>query len=50
LNPSESYLVNFQTDTRILSMTGAQLAQPGLRVNLPAAQSGEIVYVNPSSH
>ncbi len=50
LNPSQSYVVNFQTDGRILSMTGAQLAQPGVRVNLPTAQSGEIVYVNPSSH
>ncbi len=32
-----------------LSMTGAQLARPGVSVNLPAAQSGEIVYLSPTS-
>ncbi len=50
LNPSQNYVVNFQTDGRIFSMTGAQLAKPGVRVNLPASQTGEIVYVNPGSH
>ncbi len=49
LNPAQTYVVTFQTDGRIFSMTGAQLARPGVSVSLPAAQSGEIVYVIPSS-
>jgi alpha-galactosidase len=49
LNPAQSYIVKFQTNGQIFSMTGAQLAQPGVSVSLPAPQSGEIVYVSPSS-
>jgi alpha-galactosidase len=49
LSSAQTYIVTFQTDQRILSMTGAQLARPGVTVNLPAAQSGEIVYVSATS-
>ena len=47
LIPTQAYNVTFQTDRHILSMTGAQLTQPGVSVSLPAAQSGEIIYINP---
>jgi hypothetical protein len=49
LNPAQTYLVKFQTDRRIFSMTGAQLSQPGVNVSLPASESGEIVYVSPGN-
>ena len=38
------YDVHFQTDPRTLRMTGLQLANEGLLVNLPDARSSEIVY------
>jgi alpha-galactosidase len=47
LNPGKSYRVTFQDDTRVVAMTGQQLADEGVRVNLPDAQSAEIVYVKP---
>jgi alpha-galactosidase len=47
LSPGQSYRVTFQDDTRVVAMTGQQLADTGVRVNLPDAQSAEIVYVNP---
>jgi alpha-galactosidase len=47
LNPATTYFVSFQTSTQVLSMTGAQLASPGVKVSLPQSQSGEIVYVTP---
>lgn len=47
LQPARTYRVHFQDDPRTLSMTGEQLAGSGVRVNLPAAQSAEIVYVEP---
>jgi len=49
LNLTQTYTIRFQTDGRVFSMTGAQLAQPGVNVSLPAAQSGEIVYVRPTT-
>ena len=47
LQPGRTYRVHFQDDPRTLSMTGTQLADFGVRVNLPARQSAEIVYVEP---
>ena len=45
--PSRSYLVRFQDDPRVLTMTGEQLNQDGVLVKLPETQSAEIVYVDP---
>ena len=42
-----SYLVHFQDDPRVLTFSGLQLTRDGVRVNLPYAQSAEIVYVEP---
>jgi alpha-galactosidase len=47
LQAAKTYRVYFQDDARTLSMTGEQLAADGVRVNLPASQSAEIVYVEP---
>jgi alpha-galactosidase len=47
LQPAKTYAVHFQDDPRTLSMTGRQLSQTGVRVNLSASQSAEIVYVAP---
>jgi hypothetical protein len=47
LQPGNTYKVHFQDDTRVLSMTGQQLMTSGVRVNLPLAQTAEIVYVDP---
>ncbi len=47
LQDAKTYRVHFQDDPRNLSMTGAQLADIGVRVKLPEAQSAEIVYVEP---
>jgi len=40
-----TYLVTFADDPRTLTMTGAQLMERGISVNLPERESGEIVYV-----
>ena len=45
LQPKKTYRVHFEDDPRTLTMTGEQLSQQGVRVNLPAAQIGEIIYV-----
>jgi len=47
LQAAKTYRVYFQDDPRTLAMTGGQLSDTGVRVNLPAAQSAEIVYVEP---
>ncbi len=47
LVPTQTYKVSFETDTRILTMTGAQLMLTGVNVNLPDSESGEIVYARP---
>ena len=47
LRPEGTYRVHFQDDPRALAMTGKQLSDTGVRVNLPASQSAEIVYVEP---
>jgi len=47
LQAGKTYRVHFQDDPRTLSMTGQQLSDRGVRVNLPASQSAEIVYVEP---
>jgi alpha-galactosidase len=44
---TRSYLVRFQDDPRVLTMTGEQLNQDGVLVKLPEMQSAEIVYVDP---
>src|SRR5262249_43299847 len=47
LQDSKTYRVRFQDDRRTLTMTGKQLSETGVRVNLPQPQSAEIVYVEP---
>jgi alpha-galactosidase len=47
LKADKTYQVSFETDRRILAMTGQQILDTGVRVNLPDPQSAEIVYVNP---
>ena len=47
LLPTHTYKVSFQTDTRVLTMTGAQMMLSGVNVNLPDSESGEIVYARP---
>jgi hypothetical protein len=42
-----SYLVHFQDDPRVLTLSGLQLTRDGIRVNLPLPKSAEIVYVEP---
>lgn len=48
LRQSQTYVVSFQDDSRVLTMTGGQLMLAGVRVNLPKSQSAEIVYVRPN--
>jgi alpha-galactosidase len=47
LNADKTYRVTFQDDHRVLAMTGQQLLDTGVRVNLPDQQSAEIIYVKP---
>ncbi len=47
LNFQQTYRVHFQDDTRVLAMTGEQLASEGVQVKLANAQSSEIVYADP---
>jgi hypothetical protein len=47
LSATGTYRVRFQDDSRILTMTGAQLMGTGVDVRLPASQSSEIVYADP---
>jgi len=42
-----SYMVHFQDDPRVLSLSGLQLTRDGVRVNLPFPQTAEIIYVEP---
>jgi alpha-galactosidase len=46
LKAKHSYQVHFANDAQILYMTGAQLAQDGVVVNLPDPQTAEIVYAD----
>ncbi|MBI4910292.1 MAG: alpha-galactosidase [Acidobacteria bacterium] len=48
LRPEGNYRVRFQDDRRIYMMTGEQLMRDGVRVQLPEAQSAEIVYLEPA--
>jgi hypothetical protein len=47
LNVEKTYRVTFQDDQRVLAMTGQQLLDTGVRVNLGDPLSAEIVYVRP---
>jgi alpha-galactosidase len=47
LKPDVTYRVRFQEDRRMLTMTGRQIIDGGIRVNLSAMWSGDIVYVEP---
>ncbi len=47
LKPDNTYRVRFQEDRRLLTMTGQQLMEGGVRVNLPVMWSTEIVYIDP---
>ena len=47
LNPDRTYRIRFQEDRRQLQLTGRQLLQTGVRVNLPERWWAEIVYVEP---
>lgn len=45
LEGRRTYLVRYQDDPRVFSLTGAQLAADGIEVRFPSAKSGEIVYL-----
>jgi hypothetical protein len=47
LNRENEYRVRFQEDRRLLTMTGAQIMDAGIRVNLPGMWFAEIVFVEP---
>lgn len=47
LKPENTYRVRFQEDRRLLTMTGAQIMEGGIRINLPSMWMAEIVYVEP---
>ncbi len=42
-----SYTVTFADDSRVLTMTGAQLARTGVTVRLPSQKMAEVVYITP---
>lgn len=47
LQRESAYRVRFQEDRRFLTMTGAQIEDAGIRVNLPSMWMAEIIYVEP---
>ena len=47
LAATTTYRVHFQDDSAVLSMTGNQLSEEGVIVNLPVEQAAEIVYAEP---
>jgi len=47
LKPEQNYQVRFQESARVLTATGQQLMEQGVRVDLPGMWSTEIVYVEP---
>lgn len=50
LKPEQNYRVRFQESSRVLTATGQQLMEQGVRVDLPTMWSSEIVYVEPLTH
>lgn len=47
LTREASYRVRFQEDRRLLTMTGAQIMDGGIRVNFPSMWNAELVFVEP---
>lgn len=47
LVPDTTYLIGFQEDHRLLTLTGLQLMRSGITVNLPEQKFSEIVYATP---
>lgn len=47
LNPDRTYRIRFQESRRTLQMTGKQILEQGIRVDLPGMWSSEIVYAEP---
>lgn len=47
LRANQTYRVTFADDRRILILSGQQLMNTGISVNLPERESGEIVFVRP---
>ncbi|MEO7145208.1 MAG: glycoside hydrolase family 36 protein [Bryobacteraceae bacterium] len=47
LLPQNTYQITFQSDARVLTMSGADVAAAGILVNLPGNQCAEIVYAAP---
>lgn len=47
LNASSTYGVRFQSDSRRLVMTGAQLMRDGVLVNLPEKKAAEVLFAEP---
>ncbi len=47
LRPDGSYQVRFQDDTRILTMSGAQLMGDGVLLRLPSARGAEVAFIDP---
>jgi alpha-galactosidase len=50
LKPEATYRIRFQEDWRLLTMTGRQISDAGIRVNLPGMWTCDIVYVEPLSN
>jgi hypothetical protein len=46
LNPNSRYTVTFDVSPTVYSLPGAQLMSNGVRVDLPAPYSSDIVYIN----
>ncbi len=47
LNPDRTYRVRFQDSRRSVQMTGRQILEQGIRVDLPSMWNAEIVYAEP---
>lgn len=49
LNPTGTYRVHFQESSRVIRLTGKQLAEIGVRIPLPDLYFSEIAYIEPSN-
>jgi alpha-galactosidase len=47
LNPEATYRVRFQDDPRSMALTGAQLMNQGIAVNLRDVETAEVVHIDP---
>jgi len=47
LHMDNNYLVTFQEDSRLMTMTGEQLMRTGIEMSMPQRYSSEIIFVDP---